>query len=416
MNRFLVEGGYPLRGCVRIGGAKNSALKLMVASLLSQGKFKLSDVPHISDVITMCKVLQALGVRTQLQSNILELEIGSIQGNVPHDLARSMRASVQVMGPLLSKLGWVEVAHPGGCAIGTRPLDIHLSGLHKMGASIEVKDELLIASADKLHGANIHFRYPSVGATENIMMAATLAKGDTIISNAAREPEIVDIQCFLNKMGAKISGAGTSVIKITGVKELHPINYRVMPDRIEAGTYLIAFLISSGNGTLTNVVPRHLASLLNTIKQMGVQVEAKKDSITVATPKRLLPLHLSTQPYPGFPTDLQPQMVALATQAYGVSILTESVFDKRFGYTSELKKLGATLRLQNGQAHVEGPCDLKGTHLVAQDLRAGAALVLATLCADGHSSIEGIEHIERGYESMEKKLTKLGAKIHRITH
>ncbi|HHU60772.1 MAG: UDP-N-acetylglucosamine 1-carboxyvinyltransferase [Bacillota bacterium] len=415
MNCFQVEGGHHLEGKIRINGAKNSALKLMVASLLGNGKYVLSDVPHISDVYTMCEVLQALGAEVALQSNILELNVTSIHGRVPDDLAKSMRASIQVMGPLLAKLGWVKVAHPGGCAIGTRPLDLHLKGLRKMGASIDVKDELLIARANKLHGANIHLHYPSVGATENIMMAATLAQGDTIISNAAREPEIVDVQNYLNKMGAKISGAGTSAIKITGVKELEATNYSVIPDRIEAGTYLLALLITGGKGTLTNVRPKHFASLIKVVREMGAYVDIKNDSITLDSPQKLLPFHLFTEPYPGFPTDLQPQMVAVATQAHGISLLTESVFDRRFGYITELQKLGAKVDVEEGQARVIGDRRLKGTGLVSRDLRAGAALVLASLCADGHSTIEGIEHIERGYESMELRLRELGAKISRIT-
>lgn len=415
MSRFVIEGQRRLTGRLRINGAKNSALKLMVATLLGHGHFVIEDVPHITDVLTMCGVLEALGVQTNLEKNSLQLDIAFLHGRAPQELAKSMRASVQVMGPLLARLGWVEVAQPGGCAIGTRSLDLHLSGLSKMGAEIEVQDELLIARAKKLYGADISLRYPSVGATENILMAAALAEGKTIIRNAAREPEIVEIQNFLNKMGAKISGAGTSQIEILGVKELGSTNFRVIPDRVEAGTYLLALLITKGQGILENVVPEHLQALVEVLRAMGVQIHTTESSLEVDFPSTLRPFHVSTEPYPGFPTDLQPQLVALATQIEGISTLTEGVFDKRFGYISELAKLGANISmLSDNKVAVEGVSKLKGTSLVSGDLRAGAALVLAALAAEGETTITGIEHIDRGYEDMEKKLSKLGAMISRL--
>ena len=415
MGKFLVEGQRSLSGKVSINGAKNSALKLMVATLLGHGKFTLENVPHITDVYTMVGVLEALGVYISFDSRLMHLDVSSLQGQTPQKLARSMRASVQVMGPLLSRLGWVEVAKPGGCNIGTRPLDIHLLGLEQMGATIDVTDDTFVAWAPRgLKGADITFRYPSVGATENIMMAAAIAKGSTVIRNAAREPEILDIQEFLNSMGAKVKGAGTSVITIEGVHELGSTDFTVMPDRIEAGTYLLAFLMSGGNGTVAGAIPEHLESLLDLISSMGANVEVHQGEISISSPKRLEPFNILTSPYPGFPTDLQPQMVALATQAHGKSELLEAVFDQRFGYTIELMKLGAQIGQKGKTLLVDGPARLQGASISAGDLRAGAALVLAALAADGQSTICGVEHIDRGYESIEKRLTQIGAKIQRI--
>ncbi|HHY15426.1 MAG TPA: UDP-N-acetylglucosamine 1-carboxyvinyltransferase [Firmicutes bacterium] len=414
MGMFIVEGRHSLRGTLRVNGAKNSALKLMAAALLGQGRFIIDDVPQITDVFTMASVLEGLGVRTELRNNRLELLVSSLQGTVPEESAKSMRASVQVIGPLLARLGWVKVVMPGGCAIGTRPLDLHLSGLRRMGAEIEVTDKFIMARAKRLHGADIKFRYPSVGATENIMMAATLAKGDTIIRNAAREPEIEDIQDFLNKMGACIEGAGTSTIKISGVGGLGSADGNVIPDRIEAGTYLLAFLLTGGSGTLTNVRPEHLVSLLDVMRRMGAVVEAQGHSLTVEAPAEIKPFRIFTGPHPGFPTDLQPQIAVAATQAQGVSVLIEAVFDQRFGYTSELRKLGADFKIRGKELKVYGPTPLLGAKLHASDLRAGAALVLAALAAEGQTIVGGIEHIDRGYESMEEKLRQLGAKIVRV--
>lgn len=386
----------------------------MAAALLGQGKFTIDDVPQITDVFTMASVLEGLGVQTELSDNRLELLVSSLQGSVPEELAKSMRASVQVIGPLLARLGWVKVVMPGGCAIGTRPLDLHLSGLRKMGAQIEVNDKFIVARAKRLHGAEITFRYPSVGATENIMMAATLAKGETVIRNAAREPEIADIQDFLNKMGARIEGAGTSVIKVSGVAELASASCTVIPDRIEAGTYLLAFLLTGGQGTLTNVLPEHLVSLLDVVRQMGAVVKTGERSLVINAPQEIKPFCICTSPHPGFPTDLQPQIAVAATQAQGVSVLIEAVFDQRFGYTSELEKLGAKIKVRGKELKVYGPTPLRGTQLCSSDLRAGAALVLAALAAEGKTTVGGTEHIDRGYENMEENLRQLGAKIVRV--
>lgn len=404
-----------MQGEVQIGGAKNSALKLMVAALLGQGAFCLENVPHITDVCTMAEVLESLGARVRFNAQRMEIEVNALQGRTPEHLVKSMRASVQVMGPLLARLGWVEVALPGGCAIGRRPLDIHLSGLQQMGASIALNGERLVARAPRgLRGADITFRYPSVGATENIMMAAVLAKGETVIRNAAREPEIADVQAFLNAMGARVTGAGTEVIRIEGVGELGCANFVVMPDRIEAGTYLLALLTTGGAGTVCSVWPEHLSPLLNAVRSMGAEIAVDGDRISVAAPKRLRPFGLVTRPYPGFPTDLQPQMVAAATQAHGRSELRETVFDQRFGYLTELRKLGAVARQKGQVVAIHGPTKLHGTRLEAGDLRAGAALVVAALAAEGQSLIHGSQHIDRGYEALERKLSGLGARIRRV--
>lgn len=414
MSKLVVEGGHRLKGAIRINGAKNSALKLMVGAMLGQGTFTISDVPAITDVRTMCGVLEALGVQTCLVDNELRLQVGVLQGRVPEELAKSMRASIQVMGPLLARLGWVEVALPGGCAIGTRPLDLHLDNLIKLGARIEVTGQRIAASAECLYGTDITLRYPSVGATENLMMAAVLAKGETVIRNAAQEPEIIDIQQFLNAMGAKVQGAGSPVIRIEGVSDLGSADYKVIPDRIEAGTYLLAAAATGGQVTLENVVPEHLEALLTVLEAMGVEVYRNEDGLTVWTTNKLRSQHVETAPYPGFPTDLQPQFVVLATQAAGVSIIHESVYDRRFGYTSELKKMGAQIKVDGRQAAVVGHTPLKAAQVEAGDLRAGAALVIAALAARGETTVLGVEHIDRGYECIEMRLRQLGAKISRM--
>ena len=361
----------------------------------------------------MAGVLQALGADVCFNSGRMELTVSSVEGQTPEALVKSMRASVQVMGPLLARLGWARVAKPGGCNIGNRPLDIHLSGFEQMGATIEVEDDMYVARAPRLHGADITFRYPSVGATENIMMAATMAKGRTVIRNAAREPEIIDIQEFLNLMGAKVKGAGTSVITIDGVADLGAANFSVIPDRIEAGTYLLAFLITGGSGTIENVIPEHIVPLLHLVSAMGAELEVEERAVHVGSPPKLKPFQVSTAPYPGFPTDLQPQITTLATQAFGRSRLVEEVFDRRFGYTRELLKLGARIEVSKRAVFVEGPTKLRGAQLSAGDLRAGAALVLGALAAEGNSVVCGVEHIDRGYEAMEMRLQSLGAHVER---
>lgn len=414
MAKLIIEGGHQLNGTVRIGGAKNSVLKLMAAALLGHGSFHISDVPAIDDVRTMVGVLKSLGVQASLQGNELHIFVNGVQGRPPERLVQSMRASIQVMGPLLARLGRTEIALPGGCAIGSRPLDIHLEGLRRLGARIEELDGRIIAQAERLTGADISLRYPSVGATENIMMAAALAHGTTVIRNAAKEPEIVDIQEFLNRMGAKVKGAGTSVITIEGVPELGCADFRVIPDRIEAGTYVIAAAATAGQVQLLNVIPHHLEPLLRILTAMGVPVEVGERTVRVYPAGKLYPAQIQTAPYPGFPTDLQPQFTTLTLKARGQSIVRESIYDNRFGYARELRKLGADISVSENRAVVNGGRPLWGAAMVAGDLRGGAALIIAGLMAEGVSEVYGLHHVDRGYEDIAGQLQALGAKVMRL--
>lgn len=414
MAKLIIEGGHQLNGTIRIGGAKNSVLKLMAASILGHGSFHITDVPAIDDVRTMVGVLKSLGVQAALHGNELHLAVNGVQGRPPERLVQSMRASVQVMGPLLARLGRAEIALPGGCAIGSRPLDIHLDGLRRLGAQIEEVEGRIIARAEVLTGADLTLRYPSVGATENILMAATLARGTTVIRNAAKEPEIVDIQDFLNRMGASVQGAGTSVITIHGVPDLGCADYRVIPDRIEAGTYVIAAAATGGELHLLNVVPHHLEPLLRILTAMGVPIEVGERTVRVYRAGRLHPAQVQTAPYPGFPTDLQPQFTALTLRAFGQSIVRESIYDNRFGYTTELRKLGAEIAVSQNRAVVNGGRPLFGAKLSAGDLRGGAALIIAGLMAEGVSEVAGLHHVDRGYENIAGQLQSLGARVVRL--
>jgi len=414
MAKLVIEGGHQLQGTIRVRGAKNSVLKLMAASLLGHGSFRISDVPAITDVRTMVGVLRSLGAEAVLQGNELFISVNGLQGRPPERLVQSMRASIQVMGPLLARLGKTEIALPGGCAIGSRPLDIHLDGLRRLGAAIEEVEGRIIARAGRLTGADITLRYPSVGATENIMMAAVLARGTTTIRNAAKEPEIVDIQGFLNRMGAKVEGAGTPVITVQGVPELGCTDYRVIPDRIEAGTYVIAAAATGGELQLVNVNPHHLEPLLRILTAMGVPISVGERFLTVYPASRLHPVEVQTAPYPGFPTDLQPQLTTLALKAHGQSVVRESIYDNRFGYTRELRKLGAEITVSQNRAFVSGGRPLRGARMAAEDLRGGAALVIAGLMAEGISEVDGLHHVDRGYEDIAGQLQAVGARVVRL--
>ncbi len=414
MAKLLIEGGHQLNGTIRIGGAKNSVLKLMAASILGHGSFHISDVPAIDDVRTMVGVLRSLGVGVVFQGNELSIFVNGVQGRPPERLVQSMRASIQVMGPLLARLGRAEIALPGGCAIGSRPLDIHLDSLSKLGARIEERDGRIIATTDGLRGADITLRYPSVGATENTMMAAVRARGTTVIRNAAREPEIVDIQDFLNKMGADVSGAGTPVITVKGVPDLGSTNYRVIPDRIAAGTYAVAAAATGGEVQLFNVIPHHVEPLLRILTAMGVPIEVEERIVRVYPADRLYPIQVQTAPYPGFATDLQPQLTVLALKAQGTSIIREAIYDNRFGYTTELAKLEASIHVEQNRAVVNGGRPLKGAPMNAGDLRGGAALIIAGLMAEGYSEVAGLHHVDRGYEDICGQLQALGARVTRV--
>lgn len=417
MQKLIIEGGYPLTGTIRISGAKNAVLKLMAAALLGKGKFVIRDVPAIKDVYTMIGVLTALGVKAELTDSVLTLEVDQITGEAPTDLVQEMRASIQVMGPLLARLGWVKIAKPGGCAIGDRPIDLHLRNLERLGAVIEEEHGFITARCSRLIGQEISLDFPSVGATENLMMAATLAKGKTVIYNAAREPEIVDIQNFLNQMGAKIYGAGTSVIVIEGIDEKHlgGAEYTVIPDRIEAGTYLLAAAITRGNITLENVNPQHIQVLLSKLTETNSRLSIGLNKITLESGRIIQPANIITLPYPGFATDLQPQFMSLVTLANGSSVIKETVYSRRFGHVEELRRMGADIQLDTNSAIVRGVKQLSGAAVRAMDLRAGAALVIAGLAAHGTTEITGVEHIMRGYEKLVEKLQGVGAKINLVS-
>ncbi|WP_207644723.1 UDP-N-acetylglucosamine 1-carboxyvinyltransferase [Caloranaerobacter ferrireducens] len=415
MAKIIVEKSPPLKGTVRISGAKNSALPIIAASLLSTGKCILEDVPDLKDVDVICEVLSSLGAdvkrvsREKLQIN------ASIIDNfeAPYELMKKMRASFLVMGPLLARMGKARVSMPGGCAIGTRPIDLHLKGFKALGAKIEVGHGYVEASADKLKGEKIYLDFPSVGATENIMMAASLAEGETIIENAAQEPEIVDLANFLNKIGGDVKGAGTSTIKIKGVKTLNGGRHQIIPDRIEAGTFMVGAAITGGDIIIENIMVDHIKSIIAKLKEAGVEIIEDGDRIRVIGKKPIKAIDIKTMPYPGFPTDMQAQFMALMSVANGTSVIIETVFENRFMHVDELKRMGANIKIEGRSAIIQGTNKLMGAPVKATDLRAGAALILSGLIAEGKTEISNIFHIDRGYSNIEQKLSNLGAKIYR---
>ena len=414
MERYLISGGTPLRGRVEAGGAKNSALKIMAATLLAPGTYRISRVPRIADVETMRRVLGRLGARAEFDDGVVSITVPeSLATEAPYDLVRQMRASIIVLGPLLARTGRARVAMPGGCNIGSRKIDLHLHGLERMGAEISFDHGYLDARADGLHGAHVSLDFPSVGATENLLMAAAVAKGTTVIDNAAREPEIQDLARFLRAMGAEISGAGTPVIEVIGVAELHPAEHSVVGDRIEAATFLIAGAVTRGDVTVTGVDPESLDLVLAKLTDAGVGVDAGAASVRVSADDRPGAVDFVTLPYPGFPTDLQPQMMVLLATADGTSIATENVFESRFMFVDELIRMGADIRTEGHHAVIRGRPALQAAQVHSPDIRAGAALVIAGLAASGDSEITGIGYIDRGYESFEGKLASLGAQIRR---
>jgi len=415
VGKFIIEGGVPLKGKVRISGAKNSALPLMAACLLTEGRCQLKNVPQLVDIITMKKVLEGLGSVIERENEGLKIDCTSLSNyEAPYELVRMMRASILVLGPLLARLGRARVSLPGGCAIGRRPVDLHLKGFVQMGAKIEVREGYIEAYAKRgLKGDNIYLDLPSVGATENIMLAASLARGVTVIEGASRAPEIIELATFLRKMGAKIEGVGTDSIRVEGVRELHPASYSIIPDRIEAGTLLIAGAITGGEVVLKEILPHHLGIVLAKLREMGMEIEVKDNQIRILgnNPR---PVKIKTLPYPGFPTDLQPQMTSLACLAQGTSIITETVFEDRFAHIAELQRMGAQIERKGQMVIVKGVPFLEGTIVKASDIRGGAALVLAGLAARGVTQICDIHHIDRGYERLEEKLSRLGARIKRV--
>ncbi|WIV12174.1 UDP-N-acetylglucosamine 1-carboxyvinyltransferase [Proteiniborus sp. MB09-C3] len=415
MPMIIVEKSPALKGSVKISGAKNSTLPIIAASLLSSEVCTLEDIPALDDVDVISDVLASLGVDINRASkNSLEINSSKIINvEAPYELMRKMRASFLVMGPLLARMGKARVSLPGGCAIGTRPIDLHLKGFKALGAKIDVGHGYVEASADRLIGDKIYLDFPSVGATENIIMAATMAKGETIIENAAMEPEIVDLVNFLNKMGADIKGAGTNNIKIKGVTELGKVKHSVIPDRIEAGTYMVAAAITGGDVLIENVIPSHIKPIIAKLIEAGVKVEEGEDTVRVIANNGVKAVDIKTLPYPGFPTDMQSQFMALMSIAEGTSIMIETVFENRFMHIDELKRMGADIKIDGRSAIIQGTKNMMGAPVKATDLRAGAALILAGLVSDGATEISDIYHIDRGYTDIEQKLANLGAKIYR---
>ncbi len=416
MDKIVIYGGKKLNGEVKISGAKNSALPILFATLLTDDKCKIKNVPILADIKTTVNFLNFIGKNTTRKGNIVSCDKSSKLNHIaPYDLVRKMRASVLVMGPLLARLGKVDVSLPGGCSIGARPIDIHLDAFKKMGANIELKEGYIkIFVKDRLVGTDIEFRFASVGATENVLLASVLAKGTTRIINAAKEPEIQDLADVLVKMGAKISGAGTRIITIEGVDKLHGFSHDVIPDRIEAATYMIAALMTKGEIKLTKVNPKHLEIVIEKLVEAGADIKIKNDTLTIKWKKEIKPINIKTEVYPGFPTDIQAQWMALMCLAKGNSIIEETVFENRFLHVCELQRLGANLKIEGRQVSIHGVKELSGAPVMVSDLRAGAALVLAGLCANGRTEISRIYHLDRGYESLEKKFRKIGANIKRI--
>ncbi|MEI7025696.1 UDP-N-acetylglucosamine 1-carboxyvinyltransferase [Paenibacillus sp. y28] len=417
MSKIIVRGGQRLSGRIKVSGAKNAVLPVIAASILgAAGESVIHDVPRLDDVMTISKVLQGLGVHVTYKEEMIRINAEHITSfDAPYELVRKMRASFLVMGPLLARYGYARIALPGGCAIGTRPIDQHLKGFEAMGAEIELGQGFIEARVTgRLQGAKIYLDVASVGATENIMMAASLAEGTTIIENAAREPEIVDLANYLNAMGAKVRGAGTGVIRIEGVEQLRGVVHTVIPDRIEAGTYMMAAAITGSRLMVEGAIADHLRPVISKLQEMGVTVREEENGLEVLAERPLRAVDVKTLPYPGFPTDMQSQMMALLLTADGTGIVTETVFENRFMHVEELKKLNAQIRVDGRTAIVSGSNRLKGSKVCATDLRAGAALILAALVAEGETEISGTHHIDRGYDDITRKLQMIGADIRRV--
>ncbi len=414
MSRIVVKKSLGLEGSVRVSGAKNAALPILAATLLCDGECRIDEVPNLADIQIMCQLAQCLGAGIEQGETFVSVKTSSLKNHVaPYDLVSKMRASFLVMGPLLAKLGKTRISLPGGCPIGTRPVDLHLKGLAAMGAEITSGHGYVEAKASRLQGTKIYLDFPSVGATENLIMAAVLAQGQTIIENAATEPEIVDLASFLIKAGADIKGAGTDTVRINGVESLKGGNHVVIPDRIEAGTFMVASAITHGNIMIENVVPSHLKPITAKLREMGVTVEEGDDSIRVDGTSRFKSVDIKTLPFPGFPTDMQAPITTLMSVIDGTSIIVETIFENRFLHVSELNRMGANIKIDGRSAVVEGTKFLTGAQVKATDLRAGAALILAGLVAKGDTEIGEIDHIDRGYCDIVGKLKGIGAKIER---
>ena len=415
MDKIIVEGGRRLKGEVSISGAKNAALPILISCLLTDGTNTLSNVPHLQDIHSTALLLENLGAKVETQADTVRIDAGGrIHHEAEYDLVRKMRASVLVLGPLVARLGKARVSLPGGCAIGARPINLHLKGLAALGASIELKHGYVEASAGRLKGAEIYFDVVTVTGTENLMMAASLAKGTTVLRNAAREPEIVALADTLINMGADIQGAGTAVITINGVSSLKPVEATIIPDRIEAGTFLMAAVLTRGSIAILNSEPDHLGALIDKLRLTGAEIEVDGKTVHVSHTAEIKSVDIKTQPYPGFPTDMQAQFMVLMSIANGTSMISETIFENRFIHVSELRRMGADIQVSGNSAIIKGAPKLSAAQVMATDLRASASLILAGLVAEGTTEVSRVYHLDRGYESLEKKFAALGAAISRV--
>jgi UDP-N-acetylglucosamine 1-carboxyvinyltransferase len=418
VDKFLIQGGVPLHGEIAVSGAKNSALPALAACLLTSSRVVLDRIPPVRDIGTMEQLLEYAGARVEIDGELVTVVAGSIErAEAPYDLVKTMRASSLVLGPLVARCGRARVSSPGGCAIGARPINLHLAGLERLGARIGQEHGYIEAEAPHgLEGAEVHFDRITVTGTEDLLMAAVLARGETVIHNAAREPEVVDLAALLTKMGARIEGAGESVIRVKGVERLHGAEHTIIADRIETGTFLIAGALTGGDVLVTGCVPEHVRALIAKLGQAGAEMsEPAPDQVRIRMRGKLKSVDATTEEHPGFATDLQAQFMALMTQAQGISIITETIFENRFMHALELARMGANIRIDGRQAIVAGPAPLSGAQVIASDLRASASLVLAGLAAKGKTTIDRVYHIDRGYDKIEAKLASVGARIRRIS-
>jgi len=416
MDKFIIRGGTKLTGSVSISGSKNAALALMPATLLASGKYKFENVPDLRDITTMCRLLESMGVEIEKTGHTLYINTFRVNKfEAPYEHVKKMRASIYVLGPLIARYGYAKVSLPGGCAWGPRPVNLHIEGIKKLGAKIEIDQGYIFARAKRLRAAKIAFDVSSVGATGNVMMAAVLAKGTTIIDNASIEPEITALTEFLIKMGAHINGVGTRRLEIEGVDALHPVNEKMIPDRIEAGTFLVAAALTSGNVKLENCDPNHLTAVLSKLEEAGASITISDDWINIKASKNIKPVDVTTSVYPGFPTDMQAQWMSLMSTAKGSSVITDSIYYDRFKHVPELIRLGADIELNKNIAVIKGVKKLRGAKVMSTDLRASASLVLAGLITEGSTEVLRVYHLDRGYEHLEKKLHSLGAKIRRVS-
>jgi len=412
MKKIIIEGGYPLSGTIKISGAKNGAVALVPASLLAEDKVTIDNIPDISDINALNEILEYLGSQVTRKNEIMEIDPSTVENKaIPESISKKLRASYYFMGALLGKYKKAEMYFPGGCSIGARPIDLHLKGFEALGAKVTADCNKYTIEAEELKGAHIYLDIASVGATINIMLAATKATGTTIIENAAKEPEIVNVATFLNQMGAKITGAGTSEIKIKGVKQLHGCYTEVIPDRIEAGTYITMGALLGDNLKIENIIPEHIESFLSKLEETKADIKVNSDYVVVSKRENLKPTNIKTAVYPGFPTDLQQPFTILLTQCNGKSKVTETIYENRFMHIPYITEMGADIEVKNQTAFITGPTKLKGTEIKATDLRAGAAMVIAGLIAEGKTTITDIEHVLRGYENIIEKLTNVGAHI-----